>query len=757
MYIKNIHIVSFGALKDRHITFEKGLNIIEGKNEAGKSTVAMFIKFMLYGLSGRGSDGEMSERRRYVSWDTGSAEGTMTVCTSDGEYKIERELYVSGDGAGDAAVRERVFVTDTSSGERVFRDQIPGVALMGIPEKVFVNTVFVKQSGGKVDGEGLAEAIENILLSGDESLSTKKAAERLDKVRKALMYKKRSGGLIYELEREEERLAAKLEEAKKSSAEIIALECSVGELQETVESRVAESEHCGALVDAYDKLKKKRKLDEARAYKNELRDADTKLAEFEKYGNITDKTRNIQRLSGEADNASARIGEIRRRLDEIDRTLPPELGSGDAADLRDEVRDCEAARRAAGVFRTLAVMCLAVGLVALAAVLFLIPLGETAKYAAMGGCALLAILGIVFIIASSAKSKKYRSVLTSWGVRDVERLNNAVERHIDEAMSRQNPQSEYSMVKHALEKAEAERWATLTELGELCSVFCDERDDFKEFAAAALEAADKASSELEALHQRRREAAAKYEILQPSVSGREAEIEEDAAAVTDTDIGREAMTLDESAAAQLRQRKRFADGTLPGLNRTLTDRESSLRALRASTANPASLASELEGVRRDKLNNEKRLDAIVCALEALERAGESLKRSLMPRIVNEAGAVMAAFSGGKYNSLGASRNFEISFESDGKTREGAYFSAGTADMAYISLRGALLRVLFSADVPPTVYDESFARIDEGRLRRILSLLDATGGAQSLVFTCRSLEGDISRRLDGANIISLDKR
>ena len=77
-------------------------------------------------------------------------------------------------------------------------------------------------------------------------------------------------------------------------------------------------------------------------------------------------------------------------------------------------------------------------------------------------------------------------------------------------------------------------------------------------------------------------------------------------------------------------------------------------------------------------------------------------------------------------------------------------------MAYISLRCALLRVLFPSDVPPAVYDESFARIDEDRLYRILTALDGMpSAAQSLVFTCRSLEGDIARRLENVNIISLD--
>lgn len=755
MYIKSIHIDAFGALKDRDIVFGEGLNIIEGKNEAGKSTVAMFIKFMLYGLSGRGSDGDISERRRYVSWDTGSAEGSMTIVTAGGEFRIERELYVSGDknGAGDA-VRERVSVTDASTGERVFRDMAPGAALLGIPESVFVNTVFVKQSGGKIDGDGLAEAIENILLSGDESVSTKKAADRLDKCRKSLKYKKGSGGLIYELEREEARLASRLEEAQKNNADIISMECSVGELQKTVEDRTAESEHYGALIDAYDKIQKKRRLDEAREYKREVDAADERLAEFEKYGSIADKTRSIHRLSAEADAAEVRIAEIRRRLDELDRTLPPELSDDEVAALRDRVSDAEKSKRVSAALRGIGIFCLIAGAAA-AALPILLKLAGIVKYAVFGGAAVFAA-GVILLVMSVWKNKKYKAVLAEWGAQNAERLKVITEEHISEASSRRDPQSAYSMTRRALEKAEAEKWSHFAELRELCGVFCDETADTDEFVQNALDAAEKAAAELEGLRNKKREAGAKYEVVFSSLGGNAADIEECAKDVMNTDVGKEAMTLDFASAAQLTSKKRFADSSLPALNRTLTDRESTLRALRASSANPASLAAELDGVRREKEKHEKRFDAVVCALEALERAGESLRRSLMPRVVSEAGASMADFSDGRYNRLGASRNFEISFESDGKTRDGAYFSAGTADMAYISLRCALLRVLFPSDVPPAVYDESFARIDEDRLYRILTALDGMpSAAQSLVFTCRSLEGDIARRLENVNIISLD--
>ena len=48
MKINKLKIDSFGKLKDTEITLDDGITVIQGKNEAGKSTVGAFIKYMLY-------------------------------------------------------------------------------------------------------------------------------------------------------------------------------------------------------------------------------------------------------------------------------------------------------------------------------------------------------------------------------------------------------------------------------------------------------------------------------------------------------------------------------------------------------------------------------------------------------------------------------------------------------------------------------------------------------------------------------------
>ncbi len=85
MIIKKIHIVSFGALTDKVIELGDRLNVIEGENETGKSTVGAFIRFIFYGL-------DKAARERYVSWGKNSASGSVTVVEDGAEYRIEREL-----------------------------------------------------------------------------------------------------------------------------------------------------------------------------------------------------------------------------------------------------------------------------------------------------------------------------------------------------------------------------------------------------------------------------------------------------------------------------------------------------------------------------------------------------------------------------------------------------------------------------------------------------------------------------------------
>ena len=49
MRILDLHIDGFGKFHDLSVSFDKDLNVVYGRNEAGKSTLHTFIRCMLYG------------------------------------------------------------------------------------------------------------------------------------------------------------------------------------------------------------------------------------------------------------------------------------------------------------------------------------------------------------------------------------------------------------------------------------------------------------------------------------------------------------------------------------------------------------------------------------------------------------------------------------------------------------------------------------------------------------------------------------
>ena len=55
MKLLELHIDGFGKFHDQTFVFHDGINVIYGKNEAGKSTLHTFIRSMLFGIErGRG-------------------------------------------------------------------------------------------------------------------------------------------------------------------------------------------------------------------------------------------------------------------------------------------------------------------------------------------------------------------------------------------------------------------------------------------------------------------------------------------------------------------------------------------------------------------------------------------------------------------------------------------------------------------------------------------------------------------------------
>ncbi len=180
MQINKISINNFGKLENKDIELENGINLIQGENETGKSTVAEFIKLIFYGIS-KNKNGKMySDYERYSPWNGGVFSGSI-------EYEIDEKKYnLYRDFNNNKAVIHDEFNNDITANysKNKSRGAEIGYEQLKIDEDVFENSILVRQSETKVDTlsqSTIIQKIGNAIQTGDESLSYDDIIKKLEK------------------------------------------------------------------------------------------------------------------------------------------------------------------------------------------------------------------------------------------------------------------------------------------------------------------------------------------------------------------------------------------------------------------------------------------------------------------------------------------------------------------------------------------------------------------------------------------------
>ncbi|MCI5791963.1 MAG: AAA family ATPase [Lachnospiraceae bacterium] len=136
MRIKKIHITGFGRFRDFTLELSDGINVITGPNEAGKSTIHLFIRSMLYGADKkrRGAQRPVYERMR--PWHTPDIYGGSLEISDDGRnYRIDRDFNVSADDIRIYDIDNSCFVAESETEGLMKR------LLNDLSETAYVNTV----------------------------------------------------------------------------------------------------------------------------------------------------------------------------------------------------------------------------------------------------------------------------------------------------------------------------------------------------------------------------------------------------------------------------------------------------------------------------------------------------------------------------------------------------------------------------------------------------------------------------------------
>ncbi len=181
MKLLDLHIDGFGKFHDCDVTFSDGLNIIYGKNEAGKSTIHTFVRCMLFGLErGRGRASKNDTYSHFEPWDGKVAYGGwMRVEEKGTVYRIERNFQKE---------KKSLTIINETLGKQVesaktFMDSL----LCGLSETTYSNTISIGQLKSVTDGGMVSELrnyIANMNTTGNMSLNITRATSHLRSRRK---------------------------------------------------------------------------------------------------------------------------------------------------------------------------------------------------------------------------------------------------------------------------------------------------------------------------------------------------------------------------------------------------------------------------------------------------------------------------------------------------------------------------------------------------------------------------------------------
>ena len=256
MFIKSINIENFGNFHKQEFSFTEGMNSFIHENGWGKSTLAAFIKSMLYGMDEKGRKKEgFFERERYFPWNGGKFGGSMIFSTGKKNYRVTRffdrkkkeldECEIWDLGSGLKAV-------EFSDGEEL------GIQLFGIDRDSFERSCFVN-----LDKEKLPALSDNInaklngLLDDSDDVGNYESADRILSSAISLLQAPRAKDAVIrtiesDIERCKENLN-KISSMEKTVAQLSALMDAEAQKKKTVKERLIELEAEKENINLYEK------------------------------------------------------------------------------------------------------------------------------------------------------------------------------------------------------------------------------------------------------------------------------------------------------------------------------------------------------------------------------------------------------------------------------------------------------------------------------------------------------------------------
>ena len=181
MKINNIKINGFGKLENKEFSFNKGINLVMGNNESGKSTFAKCIQAILYGISRNKNGNLISDYEKYTPWNSNTFSAKINYSLDNGEqFEVYRDFSKRTTKIFNSNYEDisSNYSIDKSRNSNYFSEQT------NISEDIFSRTAIVPQQEvrlNKLDQNVILQKISNLISTGDDTVSFKLIMDKLNK------------------------------------------------------------------------------------------------------------------------------------------------------------------------------------------------------------------------------------------------------------------------------------------------------------------------------------------------------------------------------------------------------------------------------------------------------------------------------------------------------------------------------------------------------------------------------------------------
>lgn len=776
MRILAVHIQAFGGLQNFSWDLDSGFSLLYGPNESGKSTILAFIRAMFYGLGRRNQNLEKNARQLYRPWQhQGDIGGTLTFELSGQTYRLERKF-------GQVKSEDQVKLYNQSLYQNVslIHPDQPGLDLFKLSEDNFILASLVAQPQEAGSPQALNQIILQLQATGSEDQASSSLATQLQKEARSLQAGGQAG-LIAEAQRQVQTLEADLDAALDRDQAIQACRGRVKLLEDRLALTEAGLTYYQQETDlALRRAKMQAWLDYQQRKAAQLDQVKAQLPpdqqEFRilparELGVLGQKADQLVQMQHEVQGLGNSVRQAEEAVGQLSLQLHQARQACKQAD--DKQRSVQAKIQELGLDQlpsqrppTWSFLILAASLGLSLVIIIILSLATSISLLAIGLGLVVASL-VIFALARLSEQGRLQDYQTALARRHryMEASRQAKEQssraswyleRIEEDLAKQERDKQVCLQNYqrALRRLESARQDFRLSLKTWYPSLGDQDplavwDRLKNFSLSAqvraLEADQLGPYRPEELRQMEETYASNLQAAQ--------KLDQDRADLLK--IWPQLSNGPDQDREQLSQ-------TAQDLRNQLAAQQAEVMSLENQGADTANLEVALANSRQELAQLTQDYQVVRLAQAILDRALQDYQLQFQPQLQAKSEAWLSELSQGRYQEVQVSADGELALASsqDGHYHQDAYYSTGTRDLIYLSLRLALADMLAESQelTLPLFLDDSLSSLDQDRLENALTALVSYAqntGRQIILCTASQNMQQIAEKRD-LNILELTR-